>query len=43
MSQIRPPEDEMPGRGIGYRIAMLGLLIGGIIFAVMFVLTQVFR
>lgn len=43
MSQIRPPEDDMPGRGTGYQIAMLGLMIGGIIFIVMFVLTQLFR
>ena len=43
MSQIRPPEDELPGRGLGYQIAMLGLVIGGVIFTVIFVLMQLFR
>lgn len=42
MSQIRPPEDQMPGRGIGYRIALLGLLAAVILFGLIYLITVIF-
>ncbi|MFN3650517.1 MAG: hypothetical protein ACK47B_13145 [Armatimonadota bacterium] len=42
MSQIRPPEDQMPGRGIAYGIAIAGLIIVAIIVLLLYLGVRVF-